>query len=130
MTMTDSLDGLIERVERAGGLAGKLFDKHGIPIERGDIVKVFHFVGARNKRHYMYKQCLGIATYPSGSKDLLFFSHLNFNDAIGGRDGPYHERPDGRVMAGYEVVQSIACDHATRIRFRALQSIKTSETPT
>lgn len=41
------------------------YDKHGIPIERGDIVKVFHFIGARRKRHYMFKQCLGLSRYPS-----------------------------------------------------------------
>lgn len=33
----------------------KVIDKHGIPIMPGDVLKVFHFVGARNKRHYMYK---------------------------------------------------------------------------
>jgi len=31
------------------------YDKKGIPIRLGDILKVFHFVGARKKRHYMYK---------------------------------------------------------------------------
>lgn len=30
-------------------------DKKGIEIRPGDVLKVFHFVGARNKQHYMYK---------------------------------------------------------------------------
>lgn len=30
-------------------------DKYGIEIEPGDVLKVFHFVGARRKKHYMYK---------------------------------------------------------------------------
>ncbi len=90
------------------------FDKHGIPIERGDIVKVFHFVGARRKRHYMYKQCLGLSRYPSSPDgwQKVFFSHLNFCE-IGDRSGPYHEEP-GKVLADYEIVQSIKCDHESR----------------
>jgi hypothetical protein len=30
-------------------------DKHGIPFEEFDVLKVFHFVGARRKKYYMYK---------------------------------------------------------------------------
>lgn len=93
------------------------FDKRGIPIERGDIVKVFHFVGARGKRHYMLKQCLGLSRYPSSPDGWagVFFSHLNFRE-IGDRDnGPYHETP-GKLLAGYEIVQSIKCDHENRER--------------
>lgn len=90
------------------------FDKHGIPIERGDIVKVFHFVGARRKRHYMYKQCLGLSRYPSSPDgwQKVFFSHLNFRE-IGDDDGPYHEEP-GKVLVGYEIIQSIKDDHENR----------------
>lgn len=98
------------------GLVERLYDRRGTPIERGDVVKVFHFVGARRKCHYMYKQCLGLATYPHGGTEYLFFSHLNFNNEIGGREGPYHERPDGRVMRDYEIVQSVKCDHEGRAR--------------
>ena len=90
-------------------------DKRGIPIERGDVVKVFHFVGARRKRHYMYKQCLGINTYPNGEAEYMFFSHLNFADLIGERDGPYHEHL-GSVLSHYEIVQSLKGDHEARPR--------------
>ncbi len=31
------------------------FDKNGTRIREFDVLKVFHFVGARRKKHYMYK---------------------------------------------------------------------------
>ena len=31
------------------------FDKTGKQINEFDVLKVFHFIGARRKRHYMYK---------------------------------------------------------------------------
>lgn len=30
-------------------------DKNGKRIEAGDILKVFHFIGSRNRHHFMYK---------------------------------------------------------------------------
>lgn len=83
----------------------QLFDKRGIPIKRGDIVKVFHFFGKRRKRHYMYKQCLGpigVATIP-----YLAFSHLNFITDVKASGGPYLELANGRHLRDYEIVQSI-----------------------
>lgn len=94
----------------------KIYDKHGIPIERGDIVRVFHFIGARRKRHYMYKQSLGPQLlHPSHEEKYMMFSHLNFVDEYGERDGPYPERL-GQKLDGYEIVQSIKCDHEYRPR--------------
>ena len=95
----------------------KLYDKHGIPIERGDVLKVFHFTGARRKRHYMYKQCLGFKNIgPNADVPYLVFSHLNFVEESTAPDGPYLERPDGRTLEHYEIVQSIKCDHEQRPR--------------
>lgn len=93
------------------------YDKRGIPIERGDIVKVFHFVGTRRKRHYMFKQCLGLNRYPSSPDgwQAVFFSHLNFLEIGDRRDGPYHETP-GENLPHYEIVQSIKSDHENRSR--------------
>lgn len=34
---------------------GYAIDKNGIQICPGDTLKIFHFTGARKKRHYMYK---------------------------------------------------------------------------
>lgn len=92
-----------------------VFDKRGIPILRGDIVKVFHFVGARRKRHYMYKQCLGLNSYKPDGPQYVFFSHLNFIEDIGAKEGPYHEHI-GSHLRNYEIVDSINADHEERAR--------------
>lgn len=93
-----------------------LYDTKGIPIRRGDLVKVFHFIGARKKRHYMYKQCLGYyGIGPEGKSPYLRFGHLNFAED-GGRNHSYLMRPDGSVLDDYEIVQSIKCDHDRRER--------------
>ena len=33
----------------------KFFDKKGVEIKPFSVIKIFHFIGARRKRHYMYK---------------------------------------------------------------------------
>jgi len=33
----------------------KIFDKKGKEIKEFDVIKIFHFIGARRKKHYMYK---------------------------------------------------------------------------
>jgi len=80
------------------------FDKNGIPFVVGDVVKVFHFVGARRKRHYMYKQVVGERTWPNGFCCWVF-SHLNMKPAEG-PDGGFYIAKDGRHYADYEIVQS------------------------
>lgn len=95
-----------------------VYDKHGIPIKKGDIVKVFHFIGPRKKRFYMYKQCIGVDSYKNNSTEYLFFSHLNFNSEIGSSDGPYHVRL-GEKLDDYEIVQSVKDDFANRPRIAA-----------
>jgi hypothetical protein len=47
-----------------------IVDKNGIPIEECDILKVFHFIGARKKKYYMYK----MAILRDGK---LYGAHLN-----------------------------------------------------
>ena len=74
----------------------KLYDKNGREIMRGDIVKVFHFTAAlRRKKHYMYKQSLGI------ERGRMRFSHLDLDDKW------YCEAADGRILADCEIVDSI-----------------------
>lgn len=96
-------------------MKSRVLDKRGIPIECGDIVKVFHFIGARRNRHYMYKQCLGIRSYPDGGPEYMYFSHLNFVDDPRDENGPYLVLL-GQKLDDYEIVQSIKCDHETRVR--------------
>jgi hypothetical protein len=104
-----------------------LFDKRGIPFERGDVVKVFHFTGARRKRYYMYHQCIGVQNLGLASTPYAAFSHLNFIEDRSVQDGPYVERLDGRRLADYEIVQSIKCDHEERDR--AIGEIVSTEKP-
>lgn len=98
-------------------MAATAYDRRGIPIERGDVVRVHHFTDGRRKKHFMYKQCLGVGSYRNSDQKYVFFSHLNFIDEIGSRevDGPYHERI-GEVLRDYEIIQSIWCDHEHRPR--------------
>lgn len=74
-------------------------DKHGREIMRGDIVKVYHFTGAQRKRHYMYKQALGVKVWPSGTGRMMF-SHLDFD-----AEGHYYE--DLKKLRDYEIVQCL-----------------------
>lgn len=103
-----------------------LFDKRGIPIERGDLVKVFHFTSNR-KRHYMYKQCLGFKKIGQAAVPYMMFSHLNFIEDSTKTDGPYLERPDGRVLSDYEIIQSIDYSHERRPRVRPTPKVEAHE---
>lgn len=87
----------------------QLLDKTNRPIAPGDVLKVFHFIGARRKRHYMYKQAVAYLDLPNSEVPYLKISHLNNptnkkEDAIGATY--YIERADGRVLPDYEIVQS------------------------
>ena len=80
-----------------------LRDKTGREIVAGDVLKIFHFVDARRKRHYMYKQALG---YERGR---LKISHLNRI-----ADEPWEigknywtERAAGGIMGNVEIVSSL-----------------------
>lgn len=76
-----------------------LFDKTGKPIKVGDILKVFHFTGARRKKHYMYKQPIEVVILGVDAKPYLKISHLNMTDDY------YLEPLDGRTLTDYEIVQ-------------------------
>ncbi len=41
--------------EGIGYITQYYYDAHGNPINEFDVLKVLHFIGARYKRHYMYK---------------------------------------------------------------------------
>ena len=88
-----------------------LYDERGRQIMHGDVLKVFHFTGARRKRHYMYKQAREtVLLGGSDPKPFLKISHLNIADEH------YHEREDGRALEGYEIVQSGSDDLERRAR--------------
>ena len=84
-------------------------DKNGREIERGDVLKVFHFIGSRGKRHFMYKQATGLKTMRDGT-EYMMFSHLDMDEKY------YVEPFDGRLLADYEIVQSIDAKFEDRPR--------------
>ncbi len=49
----------------------RYLDKSGVEFKEFDVVKVFHFTGARNKKHYMYKWIRKDAT------GRMCFQHLD-----------------------------------------------------
>lgn len=79
-----------------------IYDKNRREIMQGDIVKVFHFVGARKKRHYMYKQVVGERLLGKRQSAYWYLSHLSQRE-----DDGYVLAKDGQVYADYEIVQSI-----------------------
>jgi hypothetical protein len=90
-------------------MTDQLYDKRGVPILRGDIVKVYHFTGSRRKRYYMYKQALGVSRVLSDGTFLFAFDHLDM-----GKTKPYEER--GQQLMDYEVVQGCDVDFNDRVR--------------
>jgi len=78
----------------------KLYDKNGMIIHVGDVLKVFHFVGARNKKHYMYKQPIEIVHHGKDQTAYLKISHLDMTDDY------YLEHLNGRTLTDYEIVQA------------------------
>ena len=95
-------------------------DKNRRPIRVGDVLKVFHFTGARRKRHFMYKQVTRtqwLGGYGGKPKVLYFFvSHLSLKpESVSGDGGYWLGMHEGR-LDDYEIVQSIKCDHEERER--------------
>jgi hypothetical protein len=76
-----------------------LYDKNRRQIHAHDVLKVFHFTGARNKKYYMYKQAVCIVTL--GKHGTLYWK-INHLERSGGH---YHEIADDRVLSHYEIVQ-------------------------
>lgn len=97
--------------------SGAIYDKTGREIMQGDVLKVFHFVGARNKRHYMYKQV--VRERLGRQCHYWFLSHLNQRD-----DDGYFLARDGTFYADYEIVQSVDA------RFEDRPRAAPTETPT
>ncbi len=79
-----------------------IYDKNRREVMQGDIVKVFHFVGARRKRHYMYKQVVEERLLGKNQSTYWYLSHLSQRE-----DDGYLLAKDGKVYTDYEIVQSI-----------------------
>lgn len=87
-----------------------VYDKTGRMIKVGDVLKVYHFQGARWRKHYyMFKHVVGVKTLPSGN-EYLVVSHLNMKPADD-RDGGYWLLQDGAILEDTEIVQGIDWHH-------------------
>lgn len=81
-----------------------LLDSTGREIMVGDTLKIFHFIGARRKRYYMYKFVEAKEMRRTWTRPMLRISHL-------GRDSSYYlEALDGRKMEDVEIVQGFGDD--------------------
>ncbi len=72
-----------------------LYDKTGREVMLNDVLKVFHFRGARRKRYYMYKQVLDVIC--DGAR--LRISHL------GGDGSTFSQKINGDTLMDWEIVQ-------------------------
>lgn len=79
-------------------------DKTGRRILPGDTLKIFHFSGPRQKKHYMYKMVAGVAQLPSWTEPQLVISHLSVSD------GQYGLKMDGATNHEIEIVQGFGFD--------------------
>lgn len=86
--------------------ASFVLDCKGREILPGDTLKVFHFIGARRKRHYMYKYVLSVWHHPKwpDGTDALRISHLD------PRDDSYFVMRQGQREETYEIVQGYGED--------------------
>lgn len=94
-------------------------DKMGRNIEPGDVLKVFHFTGARRKRHFMYQQALRY------NKGRLLISHLNRVDDGEWEIGKnYYSVGANEHLHDYEIVQSADARHDERPRMKTETAAK------
>ena len=94
------------------------YDKNGIPILEGDLLRAYHFTGARKRKHYLYKKAIwlksayipdgglhAVAIDDLGAKPLeechrCKISHLKDVEVI---DGPCFDSPiDGTSVYWWE----------------------------
>ncbi|NML93830.1 hypothetical protein [Novosphingobium olei] len=106
-------------------LEAAAYDKHGRQIKVGDVLKVFHFTGARRKRYYMYKHVVGTRPANNGG-EFLVVSHLNLKP-LDGRDAGYWIFQEGQIERDTEIVQSSDDYFEDRPRLPAILSTKEQE---
>ncbi len=81
----------------------KLYDEKGHEVVEGAVIRVFHFIGARRKRHYMYKQV-------SVSKGELYALHLGQLTPTEGRGYLLkHQADSAGLLKGHQVMQCYYC---------------------
>jgi len=76
-------------------------DKNYRPIMIGDILKVFHFIGARRKKHFMYKQVVRIETLANA--EFYRIKHLQNPE---NKDDGYWMEIKKELHQNVEIIQS------------------------
>jgi len=76
----------------------RVYDKNRREIKVGDVLKVYHFTGARCKKYYMYKIVESI-TDKFKHGQFLVISHLPMSE------GSYNFKMDGEVHDNIEILQ-------------------------
>ena len=83
---------------------GDAFDKNGNILHEFDVVKIFHFTGARRKRHYMYKW---IRSDKNGRLCMMHLSSEKDSQIMVPLDALTTSVNGRNVLPGAEIVQSI-----------------------
>lgn len=97
-----------------------VYDKKGRPICVGDILKVYHFTGQRNKKFYMYKMVKEKVTFGENQPVYFKMDHLENTHEY------YHMKIDGSVLQDHEIVQG----HKDGIHFEDREKLKTTHSKT
>lgn len=84
-------------------------DINGRRVEEFDVLKVFHFIGARRKKHYMYKQVRVVEVTEGKRKGLhLYGNHLcGPYDPAKPYDNAYYLSSQNGRLPDCEIVQSL-----------------------
>lgn len=88
------------RLQSLENKTGMIKDKKGIPIIKGDVLKVFHFTGHRNKKRYMYKYVLST----NEGNNYYKIGHLSSNPNEFGKSY-YYLKDKNQIENDYEIVQ-------------------------
>lgn len=108
------------------GSASFVLDCNGREILPGDTLKVFHFIGARRKRHHMFKYVLSVYRHPNwtADSDALRISHLN------PQGESYLLLRKGQQEQNYEIVQGYGPDgHPFDTRKKRKPNTKLTDAP-
>ncbi|QQT43333.1 Uncharacterised protein [Sphingobacterium multivorum] len=79
------------------------FDENGIEIKEFALIRVFHFIGARRKKHYMYKW-----VKLKEHKGTMYWVAYHLENATESIHGYYHLRHcanEDRVIKGTVILQ-------------------------
>jgi hypothetical protein len=78
----------------------QFYDKNGVPVCPGDLIRTFHYTGARRKKHYLYHVAV------SEGSDLLMVPTCFLEPTMRNEGGDYLPKyggmdPTSEVIHGY-----------------------------